>query len=374
MLVGIRNSALGFLYRTCAKPIFFVQDPETVHDHMLRVGSFLGNYSFTRTICAVLFNYSHPSLEQTILGIHFPNPIGLAAGFDKDAELTDIMPSVGFGFLEVGSITGEACEGNQKPRLWRLKKSKGLMVYYGLKNGGCENIAERLSGKKFRIPIGVSVAKTNCQKAADVQAGVEDYAKAFQTMEPIGDYITVNISCPNAFGGEPFTDSNRLNTLLTRLDAIPTTKPIFIKLSPELSEKDIDSVLECIARHRVHGIICTNLGKTRSNPALIDEHIPEKGGYGGKPVQQRSDELIAYVYKKTKGKYLIIGCGGVFTAQDAYRKIRLGASLIQLITGMIYQGPQSISEINHGLVRLIKKDGFKNISEAVGVDSHSEVS
>ncbi len=369
MVIQIRNLFLGFLYRTCAKPIFFAHDPEVIHDHMLRFGSFLGNYSFTQMICALLFNYRHPSLEQTILGVHFPNPIGLAAGFDKDAELTDIVPLVGFGFSEVGSITGEPCKGNAKPRLWRLKRSQGLMVYYGLKNDGCEAIAARLSGKKFRIPIGMSVAKTNCQKTADVQAGVDDYAKAFQTMESIGDYITVNISCPNAFGGEPFTDPDRLNTLFTRLDTIPTRKPIFVKLSPELSEAEIDSVLECIARHRVHGIICTNLGKTRSNPALIDADIPEKGGYGGRPVQKRSDEVIGYVYNKTKGNYVIIGCGGVFTAADAYRKIRLGASLIQLITGMIYQGPQVISEINHGLVQLLKKDGFTNVSDAVGVDN-----
>ncbi|MDP2630325.1 MAG: quinone-dependent dihydroorotate dehydrogenase [Candidatus Uhrbacteria bacterium] len=365
----IRNSILGFLYRTLAKPIFFSRDPEEVHDHMLRFGSFLGRYPITRSICSLLFDYSHPSLEQTILGVHFSNPVGLAAGFDKDAQLTDIVPSVGFGFSEVGSITGESCKGNAKPRLWRLKKSKGLMVYYGLKNDGCEEIAARLSKKKFRIPIGISVAKTNCQKTADVGAGIEDYVKAFQIMEPIGDYITVNISCPNAFGGEPFTDPERLNKLFTRLDSIPTQKPIFIKLSPELSEKEIDLVLECITRHRVHGIICTNLGKTRSNPALIDVDIPEKGGYGGRPAQKRSNELIAYVYKKTKGKYVIIGCGGVFTAQDAYTKIRLGASLIQMITGMIYQGPQVIGEINCGLVQLLKKDELDNISDAVGVDS-----
>ncbi len=188
-------------------------------------------------------------------------------------------------------------------------------------------------------------------------------------MEPVSDYITVNISCPNTYSGQPFVIPENLEKLFVELDQIPTTKPVFIKLSPDLDESQIDRILEVISHHRVHGIICTNLTKKRDREDIKKLNLPEFGGMSGKIVDPLADKLLAYVYKQTRGKYILIASGGIFTAEDAYRKIRLGANLLQLITGMIYRGPQVISEINAGLVELLKRDGFKNVSEAIGVDN-----
>ena len=369
ILISTRNLINRFLYKAVFKPIFFRIDPETIHDGMIKIGRFLGSNSFTRAAVAFFFSYSNKCLEQIILGIKFPNPVGLAAGFDKDAVLTELLPSVGFGFAEVGSVTGEPCLGNPKPRLWRLTKSKALVVYFGLKNNGCEEISRRLRSKTFSIPIGVNIAKTNSPKTVELEAGIEDYAKAFEQFTGIGSYFTINISCPNAFGGQPFNSPDRLEKLLTTLGQITTKKPIFLKLSPDLAEKEIDQIIEVAARHKIAGFICSNVTENRENKKIVEKQIPKKGGISGKPVEDLTNDLIRYVYQKTGGRFVIIGCGGVFSAEDAYKKIRLGASLVELLTGMIYEGPQVISEINQGLVRLLQKDGFKNISDAVGMDN-----
>ncbi len=354
------------IYKYVLKPIFFKFDPEEVHDHITSMGIFLSKYTITKKLTRFFFKYSNPILEQKILDINFKNPIGLSAGFDKNAELTNILEDVGFGFEEVGSITGEYCSGNQKPRLWRLKKSKSLAVYYGLKNDGCEAISKRLQNKKFKIPIGISIAKTNCKETTDTDKAIEDYFKAYKAFINIGDYFTINISCPNAYGGQPFTDSKKLESLMTKIISISRVKPIFLKVSPDLNKQEIDEVINVAEKFKIDGFICTNLTKNRNNKNIKDENVPEVGGLSGKVVDTMSDDLIRYIYKKTTGKFVIMGVGGVFSAEDAYRKIKAGASLIQLITGMIFEGPQVISEINLGLVKLLKKDGYKNISEAIG--------
>ncbi len=368
-LTATRNRIFHWGYRHLFKPIVFRMDPEQVHDSLTAFGERLGKAAWTRTLTSACFSYTHPSLEQNILGIHFANPIGLAAGFDKDARLTSILPAVGFGFAEVGSITGKPCTGNPKPRLWRLKKSKSLLVYYGLKNEGAEAIAQRLKQESFTFPVGTSVAKTNCPETVTCEAGVEDYAVTYRALVDIGSYTTINISCPNAFGGEPFTDPERLEKLLTVIDGIPSRKPIFIKLSPDLSFDQVNTLIDVMRRHSVHGIICSNLTKKRENPNIHEPVPVDYGGMSGKVVEPLANKLIEHVYTKTRGQYVIIGCGGVFTAEDAYKKIRLGASLIQMITGMIFEGPQVISEINRGLVELLKRDGYTNISQAVGADA-----
>ncbi|MEA1929577.1 MAG: quinone-dependent dihydroorotate dehydrogenase [Patescibacteria group bacterium] len=366
-----RDKIMGGLYRQVLKRFFFLQDPERVHDGMISMGERLGKYAAACALVGEAFGYENKILEQTLLGIDFASPIGLAAGFDKDARLTQILPAVGFGFGEVGSITGEVCGGNPKPRLQRLPKSRSLLIYYGLKNDGCETISARLEKQNFKIPIGISVAKTNCAATVPTEAGIADYLKAFKIFvdRGVGDYFTINISCPNAFGGQPFTDADSLEKLLTAINQVPTTKPIFIKLSPDLSREEIDRILGTTGRHRIDGFICTNLTKNRDSTKIKETKILEKGGLSGHVVQGLSDDLIKYIYRKVGDRYVIIGCGGIFSAEDAYRKIRLGASLIQMITGMIYQGPQVIGEINRGLVKLLRRDGFKNISEAVGVDN-----
>jgi len=341
-------------------------NPETTHDMVSFTGKVLGTNFLTRKLLKLNFAYKNKILNQKILGINFKNPIGLSAGFDKDAELTNTIPNVGFGFQTIGSITGEKCEGNPKPRLWRLKKSKGLVVYYGLKNIGCEKVLKRLKNKKFSIPIGVSVAKTNCKKTANTQDGIKDYVKAFKTLKDIGSYNEINISCPNAYGGEPFTDPKKLDALLSEIDKIKTKKPTFIKMASDLTKKEIDEIIKIVEKHKINGFTSTNLTKSRDNEQILEKEIPKEGGISGKPVYKLSNEQIGYIYKKTKGKYVIIGCGGVFTPEDAYEKIKEGASLVSLISGMIFEGPQVVSEINQGLVKLIIQDGHNKISDAIG--------
>lgn len=369
-IVYCRNKIIHSLYKYILKPIFFRIDPENMHDQMTSLGIRLGSHSFARKITRGLFGYRNPILEQDVLGMHFENPVGLSAGFDKNAELLEILPAVGFGFVEVGSITGSPCAGNPKPRLWRLIKSKGLAVYYGLKNDGCDAISKKLQVRHSDVPLGISVAMTNCKENLDLDNAVNDYAKAFSVMESLGDYITINISCPNTEGGQPFIVAHRLDYLFDVLDKIQTQKPIFIKISPDMNQPQLDALLDVSRKHRIHGIITTNLTKKRDNPRILDEDPPKVGGLSGKVVQDISDETLSYIYRREGKRFILIGSGGVFTAKDAYKKIKLGASLVQIITSMVFEGPQVISEINQGLAVLLKKDGFININQAIGADNH----
>lgn len=369
LIVTIRNGIIRFFYVNLLKRILFLFDPERVHDWFNSIGDFLGRHAFTRWFTYVLFGYSNPILEQRRCGIDFKNPVGLAAGFDKNGHLVEIIPSVGFGFIEVGSITGEPCAGNPKPRLWRLVRSKSLAVYYGLKNDGCAKIAERLKTARRTIPLGVSIAKTNDPKLTSVDGIVKDYVKSFRKLADIGDYITLNLSCPNVCSGSGLINAKLAEKVLIGIRKFRTEKPVFMKISPDIDKKEVDELIETAFKHKIDGFVCTNLTKNRSNPKIIDKNVPAVGGLSGKVVEGLSNKMLEYAYKRSKGKLTLIGCGGIFTAEDAYKKIRLGASLVQVITGMIYNGPQSISEINQGVVRLLKRDGFRNVSEAVGVDA-----
>jgi dihydroorotate dehydrogenase len=212
---------------------------------------------------------------------------------------------------------------------------------------------------------------TNCQDTVNIHNAINDYAKAFRVMEPLASYITVNISCPNTLGGQPFITPHKLDYLFDILDEIPTQKPIFIKLSPDLTDAELNELLDIVHKHRIHGIICTNLTKQKeNNPKVKDNFVPKVGGLSGKPVEEMSNRMLSHIYRREGKRYVLIGLGGVFTAEDAYKKIRLGASLVQLITGMIFEGPQVISEINQGLVKLLERDGFKSLEEARGVDTY----
>lgn len=364
----IRNKALSLFYTFVLKPILFQIDPEKVHDFFTILGKFLGTNGITRKITATFFNFQNKKyLQQKIKGIIFKNPIGLAAGFDKNAQLINIVPEIGFGFTEIGSITANKCAGNQKPRLWRLKESKSLVVNYGLKSNGAIEIHKRIKKIKCEIPVGISIAKTNCKTTTTVKSGTKDYLKTYNIFKDIGDYDVLNISCPNAYGGEYFTNPEYLDFLLKKVNQRRNEKPLFLKIPCDLQTKEIDSILEISAKSNVDGFICTNLTKNRKNKRIKDKFVPEKGGISGKVVEDLSNKVIGHIYKTTQRKFVIIGCGGIFSAEDAYKKIKLGASLLQLITGMIYQGPQVISEINRGITNLLKKDKLSNISEAVGL-------
>lgn len=361
------------LYKRLIKPIFFKQDPEAVHDRIIKLGGIAGRFRVTRFVLNKLFRYDHPSLETEVDGIKFQNPVGLSAGFDKDANLLNTLYHVGFGYMQVGSVTLNAYEGNPKPRLYRLPQSFGLVVYYGLKNIGVEKIISKVKKikKNKRFPISFSIAKTNSTDTSTVEGGIEDYYQCMQKLvkADIGDIYTINISCPNTFGGEPYTTPEKLDKLLNRLSQIKTKKPRYVKMPVDTEWTEMRELIQVIIEHKFEGIILSNLTKNRESKLIKDE-IPEnvKGGISGKPTDELSVSLIKKAYKEFGDRLTIVGVGGIFSAEDAYKKIKAGSSLIQLITGMIYEGPQLIKDINKGLVKLLQKDGYKNISEAVGKD------
>ena len=367
-IIEVRGKIFQRLYTGALKPALFRLDPELVHDRISSLGVLLGTNLATRTATKLSFAYQNAVLRQTIQGIRFANPIGLAAGFDKNAKLTQILPSVGFGWMEVGSITARLCAGNNGKRLHRLPKSKSLVVNYGLMNDGVDAVLDRLKNLKFEIPVGTSIAPTNDQEAADYRMAIEDYSYSYQQLAHVGSYTTLNLSCPNTCHDQPFVDPKKLDELLMAVKKIPTHKPIFIKLSPDLAFAAVDELLTVAKKYGVAGVICTNLTKKRDPEKIKDGDVPERGGLSGGLVREQSDALISHVFKTWGNTFTIVGCGGVFSAEDAYRKIRLGASLIQLITGMVYEGPQLIGQINQGLVELLHRDGFNSISEAVGMD------
>lgn len=357
MSIGIRSKIMNFSYKKIAKPIMFLQDPEKTHKRAVLMGKILQSNFVTRGITSALFNYQNKMLEQEISGIKFKNPIGLAAGFDKNAELIPLLGKVGFGFVEVGSITAKECAGNPGTRLWRMPERECIRVNLGLNNKGAEEISKKLMGKKFEIPVGISVAKTNCEQTADREEGIKDYIETLKKFADIGNYFTINVSCPNAFGGQPFNDAESYEELMKEVDKLKIKKPIFIKMSPDLTSENVKQLIEISKKYNVTGFICSNLTK---------KHEFENGGLSGKAVSEKADQLLTQMYLETKGKMTLIGAGGIFNAQDAYEKIKLGANLLQLITGMIYKGPSVISDINYGLVELLKKDGYENIKDAVG--------
>lgn len=358
MATGPHTRAIAWLYRAALRPLLFTIDPEDIHNRFLNIGAMLAATAAGQAFTRALFAYEHSILHTTIAGIRFNNPIGLAAGFDKNARLYDIMPDVGFGFVELGSFTGKPCAGNPRPRLWRIPTLHALRVYYGLANPGADAVSAQLRDVQFRIPIGISAARTNDQTTTEPEAGIADYVHVVEQFHGIGHYLALNISCPNTFCTDTFTDPALLERLLSAIDPI-VDKPMFVKLTPHLTAPQLDAIIDVCQRHRVTGFICSNLTKQSDGP----------GGISGIPAQKSSDEQIALVYAKTQGRYPIIGVGGIFNAKDVYRKIRLGASLVQLITGMIYQGPQLIGQMNRDLVQLLKHDGFTSVSQAVGSDS-----
>jgi dihydroorotate dehydrogenase subfamily 2 len=361
-------------YKWILKPIFFQIDPEIIHESFLSFGQILGKYAATRKTTGVFFNFKNSSLEQNILGINFKNPVGLAAGFDYESGLTKILPSIGFGFETTGTITNKSYEGNAKPRLGRLIKSKSLLVNKGFKNPGIREIVHRLTKTHFEIPIGLSIGVTNTAALLNTSDAITDIVESFiiaEKSEIPFSYYELNISCPNLQVAIEFYSPENLSKLLEAVNKNKLSKPLCIKMPIDKTDAEVLKMLEIIAKYPVAGVIFGNLQKDKNDPALDPAEVKlfPKGNFSGKPTEKRSNELISLAYKKYGKRFVIIGCGGIFNARDAYRKIKLGASLVQLITGMIFEGPQLISDINLGLVKLLKKDGYKNISEAVGKEN-----
>lgn len=361
------------VYQNVVKPVFFQLDPEMVHEFMVSNGEFFGKILPLKSLFNAAYAFQDSSLEQEIAGIHFANPLGLAAGFDYNAQLTQILADVGFGFQAVGTITADPFEGNPKPRLGRLPKSRSLLVNKGYKNPGIDKVIERLENKEFKIPVGLSVGSTN-QEFENDKEQIADFITTFKKAEKNLPQIThyeLNISCPNLKTGESFMTPEKLKALLKEIEKLKIKKPIFIKMPTDISPAESNALLKAADKFTITGAIIGNLTKDRKNPDLDPEEVAAagKGNFSGKPTEKRTNNLLKAAYKEFHDRYIFIGCGGIFNAEDAYRKIKLGATAVQMITGMIYQGPQVIGQINQGLVKLMREDGCDHISEAIGMDN-----
>ena len=362
----------GVVYRAL-RPVLFLTNSETIHEFLVNFGGVLGAIPPVRRLFYSLWVKENPMLTQNILGIEFENPIGLATGFDYKAKLTRILPFMGFGFGTVGTITNNPYEGNPRPMLGRLVKSRALLVNKGFKNDGVDAVVRKFKNTETFYPVGLSIGKTNSKETATQEAAIADIIAAFKKAEATDlpfAYYELNISCPNLFGNVSFYPPGNLQALLLAVADLNLKKPLFIKMPITESDEDVMKMFEVIHSFRVDGVIFGNLQKDRSHPDLLPEEVAlhGKGNFSGKPTEKRSNELIKLAYKTFGKKLVIIGCGGVFSAEDAYTKIKNGASLVQLITGLIFMGPQLAAQINLELPKLLKKDGFKNISEAVGAD------
>ncbi len=364
---------VGVFYGLVIKRVLFLFDAELVHETIINFGETLGKSKLiTKSVSKYLIT-NNLSLKQTIAGINFPNPIGLAAGFDYEAKLTRTLPVIGFGFQTIGTITNHPYQGNPLPRLGRLPKSKSLLVNKGFKNLGTDQTINRLIDCSFAIPVGVSIGRTNSRKLTTQKESVNDILQAFVKFERSNvqhSYYELNISCPNLSGNIEFYSSKNLTQLLTALKRLSIKQPVFVKMPIEKTNREFLAMLKVIDRFSfIKGVIIGNLQKERNDASFDPEEIKRagRGNFSGKPTWKRSNELISLAYQRYKKRFVIIGCGGTFSAQDAYEKIKRGASLVQLITGMIYQGPQLIAQINTPLPELLKNDGLKNIKEAVGM-------
>ncbi|MEK7552138.1 MAG: quinone-dependent dihydroorotate dehydrogenase [Patescibacteria group bacterium] len=337
------------IYKYLIRPILFKIPPETVHDFFVNVGEYIGARSFYRKLIGIFYNYKSQDISKQIDGIHFRTPVIMAAGFDNNARLTQVLSSISFGGVEVGSITIRKCEGNKTPRLKRLPLTKGLLVNKGLRNDGVEKIISRIKNKPIEkdFVLGVSIARTNDLESSTVEKGIKDYVECLRILNKnnIGDYYTINISCPNSFGGETFTTPELLSNLMTALEDIKVTKPVYVKMPINLGWTEFDALLTVLDKSFIKGVIIGNLNKDYS--LIHSEERPEtyRGGISGEPCKSLSTNLTKLTRDKYGRRFTIISCGGIMSPHDAIEKFYAGADLVQLITGVIYKGPGLVKSI-----------------------------
>lgn len=362
------------IYTRIAKPILFSFTPDQAHAMTVRFLALAGGVPGMARATRAFMVRRHPELEFDWEGMHFSSPVGLSAGMDKSGQVVSFMKAVGFGFSEVGSVTARACKGNVRPWFYRLPKTQSLVVHAGLANHGVDVVLPRLERLarpvREEYPTILSIARTNDELASSDEAGLEDFIitakKALAS--PAVQMIELNISCPNAFAGERFNQPDLFAELLRRVAELKPHKPVFIKMPIELSWTKTKKLIDIAEKSGiVTGLVYGNLKKDRST-VEFKEALPDdiKGGLSGAPTRKKSTELVFNTYKEYGDRFVIVGVGGILSPEDAYEKIKAGASFVELITGLILNGPQFVEEVNDGLVKLLRQDGFTHISEAVG--------
>lgn len=361
------------LYRKIAKPFFFKMDPEAAHHLVIgglqKAAALPGGRSSLRLMYGVP---ETPELAVDLFGQHFHTPVGLAAGLDKNAQAVAGFSAIGFGFMEVGTVTPVGQPGNEHPRLFRLPSDEALINRMGFNNEGADAMAKRLKSAAGRsIPVAVNIGKN---KTTSNDTAHEDYRKCIRTLYRYGDFFVVNISSPNTPDLRSLQHGSELSHLLAEVKEemeiqdgkSGVKKSILVKIAPDVSRDELEYMVDTLTRAGMDGIIATNT--TVSRTGLTHARASETGGLSGKPLRDRSTEIISAIYSQTRGRLPIIGSGGIFTPQDAYDKIRAGASLVEIYTALIYEGPEVNRRIHAGLRSLLRRDGFRHISEAVGAD------
>ncbi len=347
-------------YKHIIKPILFRVNPDVVHAGIIPLGEMMGSNPLTRGVISVLYGYHGPDISKTVDGVTYRTPVLLSAGFDPNGRLTRILKSVSFGGEEVGSVTARPSKGNPPPRQIRLKKTKSLIVNKGLANEGVAVISERLAQKK-RVDdyvVGVSVARTNGEDTAQLEPAIEDYCTSLRTLaeKNIGDYYTINISCPNTFTGELFITPDNLDLLLQRVKSLQLTKPLYIKMPISIAWEQFHALLKVADVNNIQGVIIGNLQKEYATIPFDDERPSYyRGGLSGVPCREKSNEYIEATKIEYGNRFTIIGCGGILSVGDAMEKFDRGADLVMLITGMIFTGPHLMRDICHAYARRIKE-------------------
>jgi dihydroorotate dehydrogenase len=350
------------VYRSLLRPILFRLPAETAHELALHSLSLVPPSLIAKRI-------EDPALIIKRFGLTFQNPIGLAAGFDKNGVALRPLAALGFGFIEAGTVTYHPQPGNPRPRLFRLSEDQALINRAGFNNEGAEAFARRVAERRPDCVLGVSIGKS---KITPIENAIEDYLASFELVYDLADYVAINVSSPNTPQLRELQQSQQLEALLAALLArrreLQKQVPLLVKLSPDLERRDLEMIVEVIERLRIDGIIATNTTINRDNLRTDAGRVAAcgEGGLSGKPLTDSSTQMIAELYKLTGGRIPLIGVGGIFTAEDAWEKIAAGASLVQIYTGFIYQGPRIARQISEDLSKILAREGFPNLDAAVG--------
>jgi dihydroorotate dehydrogenase len=338
------------MYKKLLRPIFFFFDPEKIHDFIFFILKLLDKIPFLFPLINTFFKVNHPKLETNLFGIKFPNPVGLAAGLDKNAKYINQFSSFGFGFVEIGTVTPLAQEGNSKKRLFRLVNDEGIINRMGFNNVGVDRVLKRLKENK-NVIIGGNIGKN---KLTDNKDAASDYLICFKKLFPYVDYFAINVSSPNTENLRDLQHKDNLQLLLRSIQEKNNTylkpKPILLKIAPDLSNDQLLDVIDVVKLTLIDGIIATNTTLSRKNLKSSIDLTTQKGGLSGAPVREKSTQVIKFLHEKSNGTIPIIGVGGIMSPEDALDKIKAGASLIQLYTGFVYSGPRLVKQINKSIL------------------------
>jgi len=341
------------MYKLLVRPFLFLFNPEAIHHFVFKVLSLKGKIPGFKPILRALFDYKNTRLEKALFGLKFANPVGLAAGFDKDAKLIDELACFGFGFIEIGTLTPRPQPGNEQPRLFRLPKDKALINRMGFNNKGVEAAVKRLRRRNSKVVIGGNIGKN---KDTANEKAFSDYEKCFDALHPYVDYFVVNVSSPNTPGLRALQDKEPLMQLMRHVKELSNSKekvkPVLLKIAPDLNTDQLNDIVEILKVTQTDGVIATNTTISRDGLSTRSEEVSAigMGGLSGKPLTKRSTEVISYLRKNLGPDYPIIGVGGIMNPQDAKDKLEAGADLIQLYTGFIYEGPGIVKRINKAIL------------------------